>query len=278
MRIALNPGETVHLDHEVHGSSGPDLVLIHGLGLSSRRTWQRQLARLAERYRVHSYDVRGFGASDKPGGPLSVDQHARDLLALLDALAIDRAVLIGFSMGGWISQQFVLDHPERVSALVLACTSSGLRPEGAERFVARSLDVEARGLGPLVDAAIASTFAPATLERDPELIAFYRREFLDEARNPPAAYAQMFRALTVPNWTAQLRLIRCPTLIVCGREDRGVSCGRTPTEAAQTLHHGIAGSQLAVLDGGGHYAHLERPELWNRTVLDFLDGLGLDPG
>jgi pimeloyl-ACP methyl ester carboxylesterase len=269
MRIALNPGETVHLDHEVHGSSGPDLVLIHGLGLSSRRTWQRQLARLAERYRVHSYDVRGFGASDKPGGPLSVDQHARDLLALLDALAIDRAVLIGFSMGGWISQQFVLDHPERVSALVLACTSSGLRPEGAERFVARSLDVEARGLGPL---------APATLERDPELIAFYRREFLDEARNPPAAYAQMFRALTVPNWTAQLRLIRCPTLIVCGREDRGVSCGRTPTEAAQTLHHGIAGSQLAVLDGGGHYAHLERPELWNRTVLDFLDGLGLDPG
>jgi pimeloyl-ACP methyl ester carboxylesterase len=272
MKTTIHFEETLHLEYEVQGE-GPDLILLHGLGFSSKKTWMRQIPVLAQRYRVHAYDVRGFGGSNNPGGHQSIERHARDLLGLMDAVGIEQATLVGFSMGGWISQQFVLDHPERVRALVLSATTSGLRPEGAARFVARSLRVESEGLDTLVDEAIASTFAPETLDRDPELIALYRKEFLDPSRNPRDAYARMFRALSVPNWTAQLPRIQCPTLILCGLKDQGATRGRTPTDAAEILHRGIAGSRLEVFEGGGHYVHLEQPDEWNRTVLGFLDAL-----
>jgi pimeloyl-ACP methyl ester carboxylesterase len=274
MKLTLRHEDTLQLDYEVQGS-GPDVILLHGLGFSSRLTWMHQISALARSYRVHAYDMRGFGGSNNPSGRQSVEQHALDLLALMDAVGIEQACLIGFSMGGWISQQFVLDHPERVRALVLSATTSGLRPEGAARFVARSLKVESEGLEGLVEDAIASTFAPETIVRDPDLVDLYRREFLDPVRNPRDAYARMFRALTVPNWSAQLGRIQCPTLILCGLKDQGSTRGQTPTDAAEILHQGILGSRLEVFPDSGHYAHLEQPEVWNRVVLQFLGTLPL---
>lgn len=269
MEISIRHEETLKLNYEVSGQ-GQDVVLVHGLGLSSMKTWVQQVAELSKHFRVHTYDVRGFGGSDNPGGKFSVQQHAYDLYALLTTLGLKHAVLVGFSMGGWISQQFALDHPEMVKALVLSCTTSGLRPEGARRFVERAAMVEDQGTAPLAEEQIRNTFAAESLRDQPELIDFYRRNFLDMEENNPASYAAMFRALTVPSWTAQLGRIHCPTLVVCGDADKGITRGNTPTDAAEVLHQGIPRSRLEVIAQGGHYAHLERPAEWNAMIVSFI--------
>lgn len=269
MSITIRHEETLTLNYEVAGQ-GQDVVLVHGLGLSSMKTWVNQVPELAKYFRVHTYDVRGFGQSDNPAGKFSVQQHAYDLYALLQTLGLSQVVLVGFSMGGWIAQQFALDHPEMVKALVLSCTTSGLRPEGAQRFVSRAAKVDSEGTAPLAEEQIRNTFAPESLSGQADLIDFYRQNFLDSSANNPTSYASMFRALTVTNWTAQLGRIQCPTLVVCGDADKGITCGKTPTDAAEILHQGIAGSQLAVIHQGGHYAHLERPQEWNAMIISFI--------
>lgn len=269
MALSIHFEETLTLNYEVSGE-GRDVVLVHGLGLSSMKTWVHQVPELCRHFRVHTYDVRGFGGSDNPSGRFSVQQHAYDLYELLKTLGLKQAVLVGFSMGGWICQQFTLDHPEMVGALVLSCTTSGLRPEGARRFVERADKVESQGTEALAEEQIRNTFAPETMTGQPELIDFYRRNFLDPRQNNPRSYAAMFRALSVPSWTAQLGRIRCPTLVVCGDADKGITRGNTPTDAADILHQGIKGSRLAVIAQGGHYAHLERPAEWNAIIVNFI--------
>jgi pimeloyl-ACP methyl ester carboxylesterase len=270
MQINIKHTENLSVNYEVHGT-GIDVVLVHGLGLSSMKTWIKQVPELSKHFRVHTYDVRGFGQTNNPENKFSVQQHAYDLFALLNELKLDKVVLIGFSMGGWIAQQFVLDHPEKVSALVLSCTTSGLRPEGAKKFVDRAEKVNANGTEPLADEQIKNTFAPETFEQSPELIEFYKENFLDKKQNNPKSYASMFRALSVTNWTAQLGRITCPTLVVCGDADKGITRGNTPTDAAEILHNGIVNSKLIVINQGGHYAHLERPVEWNKMVIDFIE-------
>ncbi len=269
MTVTVHHEETLTLNYEVVGK-GHDVVLVHGLGLSSMKTWVNQVPELSKHFRVHTYDVRGFGRSDNPDHKFSVQQHAYDLHALLRTVGLKEVVLVGFSMGGWISQQFTLDHPEMVKALVLSCTTSGLRPEGARRFVERAAKVEVSGTAPLAEEQIRNTFAVESLEGQPELIDFYRRNFLDGRENNSASYAAMFRALSVPNWTPQLSRIQCPTLVVCGDADKGITRGNTPTDAAEILHQGITDSRLHVIRQGGHYAHLERPAEWNAMIVKFI--------
>lgn len=269
MQINIRHEETLGLNYEVAGQ-GIDLVLVHGLGLSSMKTWIHQVPEMSRHFRVHTYDVRGFGGSNNPTRKFSVQQHADDLHGLLRTLGLERVVLVGFSMGGWISQQFVLDHPDMVRAMVLSCTTSGLRPDGARRFVERSDKVQAQGTAPLAEEQIRNTFAPESFTEQPDLIDFYRTHFLDPSENDPASYAAMFRALSVPNWTPQLGRIHCPTLVMCGDADQGITRGNTPTDAAEILHQGIAGSRLEVIPAGGHYAHLERPAEWNAIVIKFI--------
>lgn len=270
MKVEITHQEKLSLNYEVSGQ-GPDVMLVHGLGLSSMRTWTHQVPALEKRFRVHRYDVRGFGESDNPLKKYSVQQHAYDLHELLKAIKLEKVILVGFSMGGWISLQYVLDHPERVRGMILSCTTSGLRPEGAKRFVDRGAKVDQVGTEPLADEQIRNTFCAETFKTNPGLIKFYRENFLDPRHNDPKAYAAMFRALSVPNVTPQLGRIHCPALVICGSADAGITRGNTPTDAAEIIHQGIAGSRLEVIPDGGHYAHLEQPDLWNGIALKFLD-------
>lgn len=269
MQLDVTQQETLSVNYEVSGE-GPDILLIHGLGLSSMKTWRYQIPALSKHFRVHAIDLRGFGKTNNPTNKFSVQQHVYDVKAFMDKVGLEKAALVGFSMGGWISQQFALDYPEKVTALVLSCTTSGLRPHAAQRFVERAARVEVEGMEPLADPQIKNTFNKETIEDNPELIDFYRSNFLDKEENNSNSYASMFRALSVPTVTPQLGRIQCPTLVVCGQKDNGITRGDTPTDAAEIIHQGIAGSKLVVMDKGGHYAHLEQPDEWNDMVIQFL--------
>lgn len=269
MEIAVQHSETLKMNYEVSGE-GEDILLVHGLGLSSMKTWKYQIPALAKHFRVHAIDLRGFGKTNNPEKKFSVQQHVYDIKALMDAVGLKKAALVGFSMGGWISQQFALDYPDRVSALVLSCTTSGLRPHAAAKFVERAANVEKQGMEPLADPQIKNTFNADTIKNNPELISFYRENFLDPQENNALSYASMFRALSTPVVTPQLGRINCPTLVLCGAKDNGITRGDTPTDAAEIIHAGIKGSELVVMPEGGHYAHLEQPDDWNQIVIDFL--------
>ncbi|MCH8517742.1 MAG: alpha/beta hydrolase [Cyclobacteriaceae bacterium] len=271
MTVSVDLAETLEVNYQVLGS-GPDVIFIHGLGLSSMKTWRYQLKEFSKNFRVHAYDVRGFGLTNNPTNKFSVQQHSYDLNALMDKIGIDKAALIGFSMGGWISLQFTLDFPERVSALVLSNTTSGLRPDGAKRFVERSENVDKNGLSGLTEIQMRNTFSQNTFDQNSELVKFYKENFENPVENKPKHYAAMFRALSVPVVTPQLHRINCPSLVVCGDSDAGITRGNTPTDAAEILQEGISGAKLHVIKDGGHYAHLEQPDVWNGIVMPFLEG------
>jgi 3-oxoadipate enol-lactonase len=226
---------------------------------------------LSRHYRVHTYDLRGFGDSDNPSGRYSVQQHAYDLYEFLKATKLDSIILVGFSMGGWISQQFMIDYPEMVRALVLSNTTSGLNAEGVRRFIERGDKVEAVGMEAVADEQIRNVFTPDTIANRPELVSFYRENFLNETHNHYKAYAKMFRALAVPDFKAFLGRIACPVLVVCGDSDQGITRGKTPTDAAEIICSGIRDARLKVVKNAGHYAHLEQAGQWNRIVIEFID-------
>jgi len=269
MEVIVKHSEELKVNYQVSGE-GPDVLMLHGLGLSSMKSWRYQIPELSKKFRVHAIDLRGFGKTNNPTGRFSVQQHVYDINEFLATINVEQVALVGFSMGGWISQQFALDYPNRVRALVLSCTTSGLRPHAAAKFVERAANVDKEGMEPLADKQIRNTFNAATIQNNPELIKFYRNNFLDEVENSPSSYAAMFRALSVPTVTPQLSRIKCPTLVLCGAKDEGITRGDTPTDAAEIIHAGISGSELVVLPEGGHYAHMEQPDEWNKIVMEFL--------
>ena len=114
---------SIHIHYDIHGAGEP-VVLIGGLG-SDAYLWTRQIPALAQGFQVIAFDNRGAGASDKPDEPYTIPMFAADTAGLLDALGIEKAHIVGASMGGFIAQEFALTYPQRVNRLVLACTHFG---------------------------------------------------------------------------------------------------------------------------------------------------------
>ncbi len=236
---------------------GRAVVLIHG-GLVDSRQWDDQFREFAKRYRVVRYDLRGFGRSADATEPFS---HVEDLRALLDFLKIERASLVGLSLGGIIAADFVLEHPARVGRLVLV--GPGLRgdKQPPPKDVAASIEAASRG---------AEAFADATMTR--ELYAavrpgsdahkLLRRMLLDNFKA-----LQTFRLLKYPEPPTAERLgqIKAPTLVVIGSRD-----GRNLLNIADTLVSGIPGARKAVMPGASHHPPVEQPKEFNRILSDFL--------
>ena len=151
---------------------GPALLLIHGFPLN-RQMWQPQLLPIAEAgYRVIAPDLRGFGATDAPADGYSMDGFADDLIALMDALKIERAVVGGMSMGGYILMNLLERHPQRVRAACFIATKSSADDEaGRARRSAMAAEAERLGANPIIKIFAELLFAPGTMEERPDLIA-----------------------------------------------------------------------------------------------------------
>lgn len=250
------------LVYEVAGEGVP-VVLIHGFTLDGRM-WDDQLPAFAARHRIVRYDLRGFGASSPfvPGEPYT---HADDLRALMDTLSIERAAIIGLSMGGWVAVEFALMYPESVSALVLV--DAALRgypwsPSGAATIdgiyrLGREGKLDEAIAGWLADPLFACSHrSPAASARLAEIVMAYPCGHLlqDDPHlplDPPAR--------------ERLGEIAAPTLVVVGEED-------IPDmhAIADLLATDVPASHKVVLPRAGHMANMDAPEAFNRVVLDFL--------
>lgn len=240
------------LYYECHGE-GPAIVLLHGVG-GNHASWFNQVPEFAHSYRVITIDQRSFGNSTDTEG-LGRSAFVSDLGFLLDHLGIQRAALIGQSMGGGTSVGFACLHPERVWALVLADTLVGIvLPDEIAPFMAevekatQNLSQAERVLG------------PRTRQREPERTLLYLQIASFNSVNVRTVKGQFRR------WTPEdIRATGIPTLFVAGADDT-----LFPPRAIQCVHAQVAGSQYAEIPGSGHSAYFERPRAFNHVVLQFL--------
>jgi 3-oxoadipate enol-lactonase len=251
--------------HYTHDGQGTDLVLIHGLG-GSLHDWDAYTPDLTRHHRVLCWDVRGFGASDKPPGPYSPALFARDLAGLVRACGVTRAHVAGISMGGVIAQRFALDYAELVQSLTLISTSSEVGPQARAAWEKMAAVIEQRGFSANADFA-ERIFAPSFVKAHPEAV---RDMATRTAANDPQAYAAAARAIGAYNWTADLGRIQVPTLILQGLHD-----ALTPPGGSVRMSRGIPRSRLLLIPDCGHVVPVEKPELFTHTLLAFLAGVDL---
>lgn len=251
---------------EVHGK-GEALVLIMGLG-ADISAWFRLIPVLSQEYQVIAFDNRGAGQSDKPDIPYATEMMADDLVGLLETIGIDTAHIFGVSMGGTIAQHFALRYRNKVTSLILGCTTCG-GPHSV------SLDEEA-----------ASFLSPERLqtlsveERIREMFPFlYSREFID--KNPdfieervavliehpphPIGYARQSQALMNHDTYQHLPEIKAPTLVITGDADRLI-----PVENSRILATRIPRAELVILEKMGHGFFTEAGDETSKILLDFI--------
>lgn len=255
----------IEIDYSDEGSGLP-VVFIHAFPMN-KAMWDDQVEALGSSSRVITLDLRGFGKSGAPEGPYSMDQMASDVRGLLSHLDIDRAVLVGLSMGGYISLAFYRLYPDAVRALVLADTrASEDTHEGRERRFKSAEKAERDGAGAIAKDIEAVAFAPSTADERPDVI--QRVRMMIEA-NSTRGIAAAQRGMATRRDSGDILLgINCPVLILVGSED-----SVTPLSDAEALRNGIPHSQFKVIEGAGHMSNMERPEQFNAALIEFINSL-----
>ena len=239
--------------------SRPALMLSHSLG-QDQGMWDPQIDQWLPHFRIVRFDTRGHGASDAPPGDYTIEQLARDALAVADAAALTTFAFCGLSMGGMIGQWLAVNVPDRVTHLVLANTSSRLTdPSGME---ARRRAVLEGGMAAVVDQVMGRFFSPAVLESDAPVVASSRRTFL---ATDPLGYAGCCAAIRDMDQSEAIRQILAPTLII--GSDRDVSTPWNPH--SDVLMQAIAGARTHRVDAA-HLSNLERPRTFGTAVLELV--------
>ncbi len=247
--------------------SGTPVLLIHGFPLC-RRMWQPQISALAAAgFRVIAPDLRGFGESDAPDGPYSIELFVDDILELLDHLEIDSAVIGGMSMGGYILLRLLLQAPERVRAAMFITTRSTADDEvGRARRLALAKDVMKFGPQVITDAFTQVLFAPGTPDEKPELAGEAYSWMAGTSSRGLAGGLLAMRER--PDFTPLLPTIRQPALVVSAAQDQAA-----PPATAETFRQGLPNCTARLLPRGGHLVNLEEPGLFNSVLLEFLNSL-----
>lgn len=225
------------------------VALLHSLAMD-HTFWAPIVERLQAEAAVLTVDCRGHGKSDKPAGPYTVEQFADDLADLFDHLGWDKAVVAGASMGGCVSLAFAIRHPQRVTGLGLFDTTACYgAPAPWEERAQKAL---AEGLASLTDFQQTRWFSDRFRAENPAVVKAALDVFL---ANELPAYAETCRMLGACDLRAMLPSIKVPARIIVGSEDYA-----TPIPMAQTMHDGIAGSTLEIVEGARHLSPLEIPD------------------
>jgi 3-oxoadipate enol-lactonase len=246
--------------HVVEGpADSPVVVLLNSLG-ADLAMWEPQAAALRDRFRVVRFDARGHGASPVPPGPYSLADLGADLLALLDRLEVDRAALLGVSLGGATAAWVAAHAPERVERLGDFFSSARFDPTGA--YLERAALVRAEGTGAVAAAVVERWLTPVLRERNPALAARMRAMI---AATVAEGYAASAEAVSRADLRGDLARITAPTLVVSGSEDPA-----TPPEHGRALAAGIPGARFVELAGAAHLGNVERPDEVTGLILDHL--------
>ena len=257
----------VELYYETHGAQGPHLMLICGLG-GHILGWDIELIDALERKaQLILFDNRGAGRSDKPDSEYSIEMHADDAAGLLDVIGVEKASIMGVSMGGMIAQEFALRHPGKTDSLMLCCTSPG-----SHRMAMPSQEV-------LETLADVDGYTPEEIARKNRPLSFTQK-FMDEnldwleekmrrelAHPTPAfSFKRQMAAAMQHNAYSRLPDIKSPTMVMTGDEDILI-----PPENSELLASQIPASVLKRYDGVGHAFMTEKRDAFVKDLLEFID-------
>jgi pimeloyl-ACP methyl ester carboxylesterase len=242
-------------------SKGEPLLLIHAFA-TDQQLWKQQQEGLKEKFRVITLDLQGFGSSSPTDGKaITMSDYADEVMKLMDQLHIEKAIVGGTSMGGYIALAFLEKYPNKVNGLVLSNTQS--IPDNAETKVKRETtakDVLEKGTENLVKGLLPKMLSPKASKQT--------KEFLQDilAKQKPTAIASALRGMALRNDTSNvLANSTLPILIITGEQDALIG-----PQQGQNMHTLAKNSKLIVLNDAGHLSNLEQPKKWNQAVIEMF--------
>jgi len=254
----------INLSYNDVGEGSIPIVFLHGFPFD-KTMWQAQLDYLQNTHRVIACDIRGFGKSKDEESHLSMDLFANDLILFIDKLDLDKVIICGLSMGGYIALNAIERFPSRFEALILCDTQciADSHEVKTKRFKTID-DVNEYGETNFNEGFIKNVFHEDTLTNKPELVEQLRSVVFSNSRH---IISQGLIALAERSETCSvLDEISIPTLIICGREDVV-----TPLNESKYMNKQIKGSVLHVINNAGHVSNLEQPIKFNKLLRDFLN-------
>ena len=246
--------------HYVSIGEGPPIVLVHGLG-GTLDVWHGVSQSLALHHHVIAMDLRGHGRTPAGRAQFSIKAWSQDVAALMTALQLPAATIVGHSMGTLIAQQVAITEPDMVDQLVLVGGITYFEPPDKQAYEQRAKVVEEQGLDEIVDDWITGALSPRTRARLPQVAGLLRHLFLS---NDPRSYAKASRAMARAP-AVEREQIGQPTLLLVGDHDRS-----TPLRMTEQLHKQIPVSRVQVVPSAAHWMTLEQPDVIAAAILQFL--------
>jgi len=248
------------------GEGSIPVIFLHGFPFD-KSMWKGQLDSLKSSNRIIACDIRGFGKSIDEKTPLSIDLFSEDLIAFLDKLNIEKAIVCGLSMGGFIALNAIQKFPERFDALILCDTQCIADTTEVKENRYKAIEqINRDGVIEFNKKFIKSVFHPNSLANKTELVENLSGVVF--ANSKEIIIAGITALAERSETCSSLSAIRIPTLIICGRED-----AVTPLGQSEFMHEHIEGSSLKIIDNAGHVSNLEQPEEFNEYVRNFLNSL-----
>ena len=252
-----------NLSYDDVGEGNLPVIFLHGFPFD-KSMWKGQLDFLKDAHRSIAYDIRGFGKSTDEESDLSMELFTDDLIQFMDKLQIEKAIICGLSMGGYIALNAMKKFPERFEALILCDTQCiADSAEGKEDRYKTIDEIEIEGVTNFNDKFIENVFYKDSLTNKKELVEQVRKVVFSNSEHiiKQGLVAIAERAETC----STLNQINVPTLILCGREDKV-----TPLNESEFMDEAIKESILHIIDKAGHVSNLEQPYEFNKRLLDFL--------
>lgn len=259
MQFTTNNGVLLHYAFHDVGAGKPTLVFVNSLG-TDFRIWSTVAEAFRDDYSILLYDKRGHGLSDVGATPYTIDDHADDLVVLLDHVDARDVVLCGLSVGGLIAQNVASRRPRQVTCLILCDTAHKIGT--AESWNARIAAIEAHGIESLADTVMERWFTPAFRAGRPEELKGCRNMLV---RQPAAGYAATCAALCEADQTEMVKALAVPTLCIVGDQD-----GSTPPDLVRSMSDLIPGARFEIIAGAGHIPCIEQPRSLVALMRDFL--------
>lgn len=246
--------------------NGNPLIFIHGFPFN-KKMWKKQLSALKETHRCIAYDVRGHGESERGVAQFSIPQFADDLFFFMDALKIEKALIVGLSMGGYIALHAIEKQPGRIAGLVLCDTQCAADSDEAREKRKKTIAfIQKNGLAVYAEESLKNLFAPASFTTKKDEVTFIKNTIL---KTPAENICFTLQALADRKETcSSLPQIKVPVYILVGKEDK-----ITSPEVARKMQALINDSSLHIIEGAGHLSNLENPEEFNKQLKTFLTGI-----
>ena len=262
IRISINRLTVSYNDHGPENA--PVIIFIHGFPFN-KSMWDGQMDLLKDNYRVIAYDIRGHGNSDAGIDDFFIDLYVNDLLRFMAKLGIEKSILCGLSLGGYIALNAVLRHPDRFDGLILNDTQCiDDTQEIKENRCTAIIRIMKNGVEHYADGLIKNLFASESFAKKKNVIDAVREMIIN---TPKQSLCNTLHALAErKDICDQLEEINIPVLIMVGKEDK-----ITPITAAQQMHEKIRGSGLKIIQHAGHLINLENPIAFGKRLVKFLE-------